>query len=75
VNDNLPEEEWKIKCIQFAPNAPQQNPVEDIWLYAKTWVRKNFQFVKTFDDAIQLFRECLVGEYFTFDKLKSYVTF
>jgi len=58
VNDNLPEEEWKIKCIQFAPNAPKQNPVEDIGLYAKTWVRKNFQFVKTFDDAIQLFREC-----------------
>jgi len=27
VNDGLSEEAWKMKCIKFAPNAPQQNPV------------------------------------------------
>lgn len=74
VNGNLPESEWKIKCIKFAPNAPQQNPVEDIWLYAKTWVRKNFSFIEDFEDAVQLFRDCLLGEYFRFNKLNSYVT-
>ncbi len=31
INDELSEEEWKTKCIKFAPNAPQKNPVEDIW--------------------------------------------
>ena len=73
INDELPEEEWKIKCIKFAPNAPQQNPVEDIWLYAKTWVRKNFPFIEEFEDAVQIFRDCLAGEYFQFDKLKNYI--
>jgi len=24
--------EWLIRCELFAPNAPEQNPVEDIWL-------------------------------------------
>jgi len=27
INQDLPESEWKVKCIRFAPNAPQQNPV------------------------------------------------
>jgi len=74
VNGELPEKQWKIKCIKFAPNAPQQNPVEDIWLYAKTWVRKNFQFIDDFDDAVQIFRDCLSGEYFNFNKIKTYMT-
>ncbi len=25
---------WQLTCIRFAPNAPQQNPVEDLWLQA-----------------------------------------
>ena len=28
------------KLILFAPNAPEQNPVEDIWLQAKNLLRK-----------------------------------
>jgi transposase len=31
---------WSITCILFAPNPPQQNPVEDIWLQAKKFLRK-----------------------------------
>ncbi len=34
LNHNLPEQEWQITCIQLAPYAPEQNPVEDIWLQA-----------------------------------------
>ncbi len=30
VNGSLPPEAWKITCIRLAPNAPEQNPVEDI---------------------------------------------
>jgi len=40
VNQSLPIEQWKIHCIRFAPNCPSQNPIEDIWLQAKTWVRR-----------------------------------
>ena len=31
INQDLPEEKWLINCTTFAPNAPEQNPVEDIW--------------------------------------------
>ena len=41
INRGLEEKEWKIICIFFEPNAPDQNPVEDIWLKAKNFLRKN----------------------------------
>jgi len=34
INAGLPEQDWKIECIRFAPHAPEHNPVEDIWLLA-----------------------------------------
>lgn len=34
VNLGLPEEKWKIRCVRLAPNCPEQNPIEDIWLVA-----------------------------------------
>jgi transposase len=40
VNKGKPPEKWQINCILFAPNAPEQNPVEDIWLQAKNILRK-----------------------------------
>ena len=35
INQEKPEEKWLINCLKFAPNAPEQNPVEDIWLQTK----------------------------------------
>ena len=35
VNEGLSQKQWRITCIRFAPNAPQQNPIEDVWLQAK----------------------------------------
>ncbi|MBD1928711.1 IS630 family transposase [Trichocoleus sp. FACHB-90] len=40
VNNNYEPTEWQITCIVFAPNAPEQNPVEDIWLQTKNFLRK-----------------------------------
>ena len=40
INQDLPEEEWLINCTKFAPNAPEQNPVEDIWLPGKNLIRQ-----------------------------------
>ncbi|MHC5833702.1 MAG: transposase, partial [Nostoc sp.] len=40
VNKGLSTDQWKIHCVRFAPNCPIQNPIEDIWLQAKTWVRR-----------------------------------
>ncbi|MBD0304010.1 MAG: IS630 family transposase, partial [Tolypothrix sp. T3-bin4] len=31
VNQGYEPQQWPITCLLFAPNAPQQNPVEDVW--------------------------------------------
>lgn len=48
VNQGLEEKDWKITCLVFAPNAPEQNPVEDVWLSGKNHLRKHFYKNKTF---------------------------
>lgn len=40
TNHGCSEEKWQITCTKFAPNAPEQNPVEDIWLQTKNFLRK-----------------------------------
>jgi hypothetical protein len=47
-NAGLAEADWKITCLLFAPNAPEQNPLEDLWLKGKTYPRKQFAVNKTF---------------------------
>jgi transposase len=51
ANGQLPEKEWPLTLLQIVPNAPEQNPIEAVWLHAKTRVRKQaglncFQKVK-----------------------------
>src|SRR5262245_37762560 len=47
-NAGLAENDWEITCLPLAPNAPEQNPVEDLWLKGKTYLRKHFAVNKTF---------------------------
>ncbi len=55
VNQGLDEHEWKITCIRFAPNAPEQNPVEDIWLHTKKFVREFYHlFIICVNFSLQL---------------------
>ncbi len=48
VNRGLAEKDWLVTLLRFAPNAPEQNPVEDIWLAGKNHLRRNFAVNKTF---------------------------
>ena len=48
VNQGREEKDWLVTCLPFAPNAPEQNPVEDIWLAGKNHLRKKFAENKTF---------------------------
>ena len=48
VNQGLEEKDWRVTLMRFAPNAPEQNPVEDIWLAGKNDLRKKFSENKTF---------------------------
>ncbi|MBK8536831.1 MAG: transposase [Candidatus Competibacteraceae bacterium] len=35
INGEVEEKNWKVTFILFEPNAPDQNPVEDVWLRGK----------------------------------------
>lgn len=72
VNEGLKKSEWLITCILFAPNAPEQNPVEDIWLQAKNFVRKYYHFCKNFAVVKKLFTFFTHHQIFDFPKLNEY---
>lgn len=72
VNSGLSQEEWKITCIRLAPNAPEQNPVEDVWLQGKRFIRKYAVLCKTFSSVKLLFKLATHLQTFLFDKAFMY---
>jgi len=74
VNDNHLPEQWQITCILFAPNAPEQNPVEDVWLQAKNFLRKFWPLCKTFSAIKWLFKFETNHQKFDFPKLHQYAS-
>ncbi len=75
ANLNLSRDEWWVTCILFAPNAPEQNPIEDVWLKAKEYVRKHWRECATFQHVMRLFEEALNTLSFQFEKLRMYLPF
>jgi transposase len=73
VNVGLDEKDWRVNCILFAPNAPEQNPVEDIWLKGKNWLRKHFAQNRTFAQVKQCFSAYLKDKFFDLDKFSWYM--
>ena len=53
LNQGLKPQEWKITCIRLAPNAPEQNPIEDVWLSAKRFVREFYSLCSSFAIALR----------------------
>lgn len=75
VNRGLEEKYWKVTLIQFAPNSPDQNPVEDIWLKGKNYLRKHFYENRTFHQVKNCFYNFLDKKIFKFNKLHWYLGF
>jgi transposase len=72
TNAGLAEADWKVTCMLFAPNAPEQNPTEDVWLKGKTHLRKQFAVNKTFAHVKRCFSTFLTALHFTSTKLGWY---
>jgi transposase len=72
INAGLSEEAWKVTCLLFASNAPEQNPVEDIWLKGKNWLRKHFAQNKTFTQVKLCFVDHLTDKVFQSAKFSWY---
>ena len=71
-NDGLEKSKWKVCCEKLAPNAPEQNPVEDIWLQAKNFLRKFWILCKSFKVSKWLFAFFTNFQKFDFPKLSEY---
>ena len=72
ANMGKPRDEWPLTCVLFAPNAPEQNPIEGVWLKAKQYLRKNWRQCRTFQDVTRLFEEALNTLSFYSEKLHMY---
>lgn len=73
VNKGLEEKDWKITCLLFESAAPEQNPVEDIWLKGKNFLRRHFYQNKTFAQVKKSFFNFLNRQIFDFKKLGWYL--
>ena len=61
----------KLRACLFAPNDPTQNPVEDIWLHAKKFIREFYHLCKSFSHVKRLFE--LVTHHQTFNYPKIFM--
>lgn len=75
VNQQLEPLNWQITCIRFAPNAPAQNPVEDVWLQAKRFIREFYHLCKSFFAVKRLFELTTHYQIFDFPKVFIYGAF
>ncbi|NES70066.1 MAG: IS630 family transposase, partial [Okeania sp. SIO2D1] len=75
VNGNLSEEDWKVTCHLFAPYAPEENPIEAIWLSLKNLLRRCYRFCKNFKIMKRLFQLLVDCQLFTFPNLQKYDAF
>ena len=75
LNQGLDEAHWQVTCIRLAPNDPKQNPIEDIWLHAKRFIREYYPLCQSFDALKFLFEFAIQGQRFDFPKLFTYGRF
>lgn len=75
LNGGLEPSDWKVTCLRFAPNDPKQNPIEDVWLQAKRFVRECYHLCQTFDAVRCLFELVTHCQIFDFPKLFTYGRF
>ncbi|WP_430688095.1 IS630 family transposase [Leptolyngbya sp. AN03gr2] len=72
VNAGLSSEQWNITCVRLAPRAPEQNPIEDVWLQAKQFIRKYARLCHRFWAVKLLFKLATHCQTFTFARAFMY---
>lgn len=75
VNNGLEESEWIITCHRFAANDPRQNPIEDVWLQAKRFIREFYYLCQSFSTVKWLFELIAHRRIFNFPKVFMYGIF
>ena len=72
LNTGLEPHEWPLTLMLFAPNAPDQNPIEDVWLAGKNHLRQTFAQNPTFAAVRRAFGHFLQGFVFQSAKFDWY---
>ena len=75
VDKDLEKSEWPLTCELFALHDPAQNPVEDIWLQAKRFIREHWSLCKKSSSVKKLFILATHDQYFNFPKVNMYGSF
>lgn len=75
INQGLTPNQWRITCLRFAPNAPEQNPIEDVWLQAKRFIREYYTVCRSFPIVKRIFEFATCHQRFDFTKLSCYGSF
>jgi putative transposase len=71
VNGQLPQEHWPLTLIGLATNAPEQNPIEQVWLDGKTKLRKQAG-LNTFAQVKKYFVDSIADNIYNYEKFKWY---
>ena len=74
VNQEYPEV-WQIHCKRFAPHAPEENPIENIWSQVKNFLKRFHRFCKSFSITKRLFELFIDYQLFTMPNLNHYDAF
>lgn len=72
INHGITNDNRDIHCINFAPYAPEQNPIETIWLKVKQTIRIHFHENPALKRVKELFATVIRDTYFDFPKLYMY---
>ncbi len=75
VNGGLEEKDWVVQCLRFAPYAPSENPMENIWGQGKQCLRKMFKACTTMRVTQALFEAFMTHRLFTPPNLETYGAF
>lgn len=68
-------EDWKIHCLRFAPYAPEENPIENLWGQVKQLLRQLHCRCRSFGLTKKIFELFFRHQLFTMPNLKTHRVF
>lgn len=75
VNGDLSKKDGQLTCHLLAPYAPEENPIEAVWLSLKNLIRRCYRFGKNFTIIKRLFKLFVNLRLFNFPNLEKYDNF
>ena len=75
INSGLAKKDWKLTLELLPTAAPEENPIETIWLKGKNHVRSMFDKCENFSDVKNIFEEYVSTNIFDFNKMNNFGTF